>query len=191
MSNDNRYSDSPYSDVSAFLQERLTGEDAIESDGIDTSIEIAGGTRTPTGSAVRYIGNVIDAQRLRPFNAASHDDKSIEILTRIPQANYNPGQYGDLQILPITLVANADQLCLPRPSITRVMLLIQNTLVAATINITFDNQANAGNSIQLPAGGNLLFDTIVPQNDLHISCASAGVIIVAYMNIDIAHARTQ
>ncbi len=86
---------------------------------------------------------------------------------------FDKTKYGYFQVLTFALlVAGVDQLALNRPSQLRVSLMILNSVASAgVINIGFDVPALGGSSsMTLPAGGIVLFDEFVPQNDIHISC---------------------
>jgi hypothetical protein len=100
----------------------------------------------------------------------------------IPTQTFTPGMvYGDFTPLPVVFAAAGSQLVLPRPKNIRVYLLIVNTLAANPINFNFG--AAADNTLYpIPAGGNYIADTSVPQNDLYIFSPVAGQILVGYIN---------
>lgn len=100
----------------------------------------------------------------------------------IPIQTFTPGVvYGDLTTLPVTFAGAGSQLVLPRPKNIRVYLLIVNTLAANPINFNFGNAAD-NTLYPIPAGGNYLADTSVPQNDLYIFSPVAGTVLVGFVN---------
>lgn len=170
-----------------FTRAAIAGDQNTEERFVSDAIRTL--TRTPVGTAQAPVGQIVDAQRLHPFNAQHYPNDSPEVTRRIPHASFDPGMYGDMQVIPIVLEANVDVLALARPVNSRVILIIQNTQAANILFATFDNAATTLNGIQIPAGGNLFFDSPTPQNDLHLLSTAAGTIILSYMNVDIVNAH--
>jgi len=111
---------------------------------------------------------------------------ALEGKSVLPVPMWTPGQYGDLQLRPITYLVTGDQLVLSRPiRAQRVLLIIQNSLATGNIVVNFDNPASGINGIFLAPQGSLIFDNIVPQNDVHIYCFALTTLVIAYMEIDI------
>jgi hypothetical protein len=101
---------------------------------------------------------------------------------------FNPGLYGDAQVLTLIYAAAGDVLAIPRPATNqRVLLIIVNQLAAGNIMINYDNPGSAASGIPIAAGGNIFYDTVVPQNDVHIWASAAGTVQVSYMNLDITN----
>ena len=50
----------------------------------------------------------------------------------------------------------------------------------------FDKPAEVNSGFPIDAGGNVLFDAAVPQNDLHVWTAAAGTITVAFINVAVS-----
>lgn len=107
-----------------------------------------------------------------------------------PQAVYDANNYGDMVVKPFTFAAAGSVLALERPKHVRIFLLIQNRLGANPIEVAWDTPGQVGNGITLPAGGNVLFDSRVPQNDLFIFSPVAGfAATVAFINVNLRRAR--
>ena len=130
------------------------------------------------------IGNVIDESRLQPFRSVLSPDMTPDEARKVPGAVYNPGIYGDMAQLFVTIPSGSDVLAVARPKNTRVMLIIVNNN-AANLYFAFDQVANAG-SCPIPAGGTAFFDAAVPQNDLHLFYGVGAVTVpIYYMNVDL------
>jgi hypothetical protein len=73
---------------------------------------------------------------------------------------------------------------LERPPVRRNLLAIRNTSVGANVLIGFGIQASASSTFILAPGQTLMFDAVVPQNDVYlIADAAAATASVAYSNI--------
>lgn len=90
--------------------------------------------------------------------------------------------YGDMFIIPITFTAAGDLFVLERPKNKRVLLVVVNTIALNTINFAFGRAADNVSGIPITSGGNVFFDTAVPQNDLHVFSPAVGTILVGYIN---------
>jgi len=111
-------------------------------------------------------------------------------VAQIGQPVYQPGLYGDAFTFPVVFAgAGASGIALPRPKNKRVLLLIQNQLAANNIFYCFDRIADNVSCILIGAGGNRLFDSVVPQGNLYIFALGAGSVVIEYMNIDISTAQ--
>lgn len=179
------YIRNPYTALDSFLQEAVTGHNDVVSGNVTDAIGVTHSIRAPSGMRQMPVGNIIDEQHLTPFSSADLPVDDPRIVRRIPQAGYTPGQYGDMIVIPVNIVAGTDLLALPRPTKTRIHLLIQNTLAANVLYYTFDNPASTINGIQIQPGGNAFYDQVVPQNDLHLFASVSGIILLAYINVDI------
>ena len=103
--------------------------------------------------------------------------------------NYSPAQYGDGQLQLVVYAAAGNQLVLPRPSSgQRVLLIIVNDIAGFNIRVNFDTPANVTVGLPIPPGGNLFFDNVIAQNDIHVFAPVAGNIQVAFMNLDVHNA---
>jgi len=98
-------------------------------------------------------------------------------------AVFEPAKYGDIIQQNPVLPAGVDVLVLPRPTITRTFLFIQNT-TAGIIYFAFGQQANL-QSGQIQAGGNLFMDAFVPQNDVHLYAPVLSSIPLLYSNVNL------
>lgn len=82
---------------------------------------------------------------------------------------------------PVNFAVAGEQVVLPRQNIKRLGLLIVNTNIAGGIFYCFDTVAQNTNGVPITNGGNRLFDSAVPQGDLHISASGAGLVIIEYL----------
>jgi len=99
-----------------------------------------------------------------------------------PVAVFDSTGYGNGLIQPIVFAAPGDFLALPRPpSGVRTLLVIENTIAGFVITFNYDAPAAVGTGIQIAAGGNVFFDKVVPQNDIHIFSPVAGVVQIMWM----------
>ena len=135
------------------------------------------------------IGNRVDSEHLTPYHQQLSAGMTEEEKRHVPYAMYNPGIYADMIQLLVPLTNGVEALALGRPSNTRVMLIIQNPF-PNSLYVTFDQVASVAGLI-IPSLGNILFDTAVPQNDIHLYYAGANVNVpVFFMNADIARASS-
>lgn len=134
------------------------------------------------------IGNIIDESRLEPYRAQITDATTPEEARHIPQSVFNAAVYGDMIQLAIPLASGQEVLALPRPKNTRVFLLIQNTNLA-NLYVAFDQVATTS-GLLIPPSGSAFFDSVVPQNDVHIiyGAAAATVVPIFFINADISRA---
>ena len=99
---------------------------------------------------------------------------------------YEGARYGDAQLQAITFAAAGSLLVLARPpQHQRTLLIIVNDIAGFNIRMNFDSAANVTTGLPIPPGGNVFFDTCVPQNDINVFAPVAGVIQIAYLNLDI------
>lgn len=106
----------------------------------------------------------------------------------ISQSIFEAGRYGDAQLLSFTFAALGTALVLQRPlKSQRTLLVIVNDLAAGTMRVGFDNPPAAAVGIPIVAGGNLFFDTKVPQNDIWVFSPGGGVVTILYINADITN----
>jgi hypothetical protein len=84
-------------------------------------------------------------------------------------------RYGDFGHIPfsVAVLANAEPI-LSRPQTKRTFLLIQNTHSAQTLFVGFGVQPSAGIGIPIAAGGSLILDACVAQNDVFLSGSGAA-----------------
>ena len=99
---------------------------------------------------------------------------------------FEGARYGDGQLNAFTFAAAGSMLVLPRPpQHQRTLLIIVNDIAGFNIRVNFDSPANVATGWPIPPGGTLFLDTSVPQNDINVFAPVAGVIQVAYINLDI------
>lgn len=144
--------------------------------------------RTPA-LRVTYPGGVptIDGVAIPPSDTQERPSTaiipSLEQVTPYPQ--FDPSKYSDAETIPVIFGAAGEQLVLRRPSTIRISLLIVNLSVVGNIFYVFGRTADNVSCVPIGAGGNRLFDSSVPQGDLHIFASGAGTVVVEYMNRDI------
>lgn len=93
-----------------------------------------------------------------------------------------PQKYGSITCQPVAISAGASTTILFQPDTTRVFLLIQNLDATADIWVQFGTAAAINNGIRISAGGSLLLDAFVAQDDVQVFCASAVTISLSYAN---------
>ena len=105
--------------------------------------------------------------------------------------NYNPAAYGDGQLsLVVFGGGGVNILVCARPSqFQRTLLIIVNDIAGFNVRVNFDAPANVVLGFPVPPGGNIFFDNVVPQNDIHVFSPVAGNIQVAFMNIDVRNSN--
>jgi hypothetical protein len=111
-----------------------------------------------------------------------------------PIPNYDPTNYGDVTTFRFTFpIASGafESIVLRRPVQTRISLLVVNLSVVGNVFYCFDRTADNVTCIPIPNGGNRLFDTKVPQGDLHVFSTGAGDIVIEYMNRDISQLNSR
>lgn len=88
--------------------------------------------------------------------------------------------YRYASLVDLNIVVGTDSVkFLDQPIGKRNFLLLRNA-GAAAIYIGFGGAASVNSTVQLAAGALLLFDTVVPQDDLYVAGAGASVLCYAY-----------
>jgi len=106
----------------------------------------------------------------------------------IPQAIFDPGKYGDILQMPITIPANTSILALQRSVKKRIFLLVENP-TGINLYFAFDTAASIVSNY-IPPGGIMWFDAAVPQNNLYLFSGPAPVVVpISFMVADMANAR--
>lgn len=99
-----------------------------------------------------------------------------------PVEIYDPHRYARLvgeQTIAIPITAGG-LLVLQEPDTMRNMLLLRNVSAAAVIFIAFGNNATANSALSLNPGTTILFDSVVPQDDVFaLSDVAAGFLTIA------------
>jgi hypothetical protein len=141
---------------------------------------------------ITFIGGAptIGGVPLPPSDIPPQDSSAIASPIAVdPTPNYDPSQYGDSITFGVVFTGAGEALVLRRPQTTRIMLLVQNFSVLGNIFYTFDRTADNGIScIAIGAGGNRLYDSVVPQGDVHLFSTGAGTVLIEYINRDITKA---
>ena len=140
---------------------------------------------------VEFVGGqpTVNGVPLAPLNIPAQEVAN----TPLPQSRQQtaaitiPERYGDMIVQNIAYAASGDIFILPRPTGKRAFLLIINELAAPNqARVNFDKPADVNSGFPIDAGGNVLFDAAVPQNDLHVWTAAAGTITVAFINVAVS-----
>ncbi len=139
---------------------------------------------------ISFVGDspTIDGVPLPTSDVAPRDTQALAApnasVTPIP--DYNTALYSDATTFGVVFAGAGQAMVLPRPQSWRILLLIQNLSVLGNIFYTFDRNADNTSCIAIGAGGNRLWDSAVPQGDLHIFSTGAGTVTFEYMNRDIS-----
>jgi hypothetical protein len=84
-------------------------------------------------------------------------------------------------------VSVTSRLVLPAPQNFRNLLIVRNStaLGGQTVYLEFGREANGDSAIELTPGGTILFDTVVPQDDIYaIAPGGPTSITVSFSNIN-------
>lgn len=113
---------------------------------------------------------ILNQDTLRPQPGATQDAQDLA--------------HGDIAHIPFSVgVTASDQPILTRPANTRAFLLIQNTHAANILFVGFGIKPNSSNGIPIAAGGSLLMDAFVGQNDIWLAGSGANTTgILSYSN---------
>ena len=77
-------------------------------------------------------------------------------------------------------VTTASAKFLDSPTGLRNLLMLRNSSATATVFIGFGRDATTQSTLQIAAGQTVIFDTVVPQDDLYVIGDAAGSISFAY-----------
>lgn len=135
----------------------------------------------PTGGGVPVGPNATQYQRL------------VQTQRHPPAAVFEPTRYvRTIRLggtLSSTVAAGTETLQLLSPDTYREILLVTNLASSTGVLIlAFDEQAAPASAyVQLAAGGSILFDTVVPQGDVHIGIAAGAVLTI---NFNVVYANS-
>lgn len=136
------------------------------------------GARTPW-SAPQTIEAVPEVRTIRPAIASG-----AIVQARPAAAVREAHRYAQLNGSVVFNITTQSQLILPSPQNFRNMLILRN-VAGNPVNLDFGRDADANAAIQLVAGGILLFDTVVPQDDLYaVGIGGAATLSVAFSNLN-------
>jgi hypothetical protein len=141
----------------------------LRGQGIDPGAGAPSRAPQPTGSGVPVGPNATQYQRL--VNVQRHPPTAVFEPTRYVRTIRLGGT------LSSTATVSAESLVLLSPDTYREILLITNLASSSgTLILSFDEQASPSTAyVQLAAGGTVLFDTVVPQGDVHIGIAAGAI----------------
>ena len=136
------------------------------------------GARTPW-SAPQTIEAVPEVRTIRPAIASG-----AIVQARPAAAVREAHRYAQLNGSVVFNITTQSQLILPSPQNFRNMLILRN-VAGNPVNLDFGRDADANAAIQLVAGGILLFDTVVPQDDIYaIGIGGTATLSVGFSNLN-------
>jgi hypothetical protein len=130
-------------------------------------------------SAPQTIEAVPEARTMRPAIASgavvqASDSAPVREAHRYAQINGSA----------VYAITTQSQLVLPSPQNFRNMLILRN-VAGNPINLEFGRDADANAPIQLVAGGILVFDTVVPQDDVYaIGIGGTATLSMGFSNLN-------
>ena len=96
----------------------------------------------------------------------------------------DPYHFASLTSLTTTPSATLSAKFLDQPTNKRNMLLLRNASTSANVYVEFGKDATVNSTLKLSAGAILLFDVVVPQDDLFaIADATGAVLAYSYSTI--------
>lgn len=135
-------------------------------------------TLTPW-SAPQSIEAVPEVRTLRPAIASG------AVIQASPASPVKEAhRYAQINGSVVFAITTASQLVLASPQNFRNMLIMRN-VAGNPINIDFGRDADANSPIQLVAGGILVFDTVVPQDDIFaIGIGGTATLSIGFSNLN-------
>ena len=135
-------------------------------------------TLTPW-SAPQSIEAVPEVRTLRPAIASG------AVVQASPAASVKEAhRYAQINGSVVFGITTASQLVLAAPQNFRNMLIMRN-VAGNPINIDFGRDADANAPIQLVAGAMLVFDTVVPQDDIFaVGIGGAATLSIGFSNLN-------
>ena len=136
------------------------------------------GARTPW-SAPQTVEAVPEVRTIRPAIASG-----AIVQARPAAAVREAHRYAQINGSVVFNITTASQMILPAPQNFRNMLILRNE-AGNPINIDFGRDADANAPVQLVAGGILLFDTVVPQDDIYaVGIGGTATLSVGFSNLN-------
>lgn len=136
------------------------------------------GARTPW-SAPQTIEAVPEVRTIRPAIASG-----AIVQARAAAAVREAHRYAQLNGSVVFNITQVSQLILPAPQNFRNLLILRN-VAGNAVCLDFGRDADANAPIQLVAGGILLFDTVVPQDDIYaVGIGGTATLSVGFSNIN-------
>lgn len=93
-----------------------------------------------------------------------------------------PQKYGETILVNNVLGLSLNLLVLQQPATTRVFLLIQNNHATADLWVNYGQPAALNQGEKIVAGGNILLDAFVPQDEVNLFSVAAVPFAVHYAN---------
>lgn len=136
------------------------------------------GNRTPW-SAPQTIDAVPEVRTIRPAIASG-----AIVQARPAAAVREAHRYAQINGSVVFNITTASQMILPAPQNFRNMLILRN-VAGNPVCLDFGRDADANAPIQLVAGGILLFDTVVPQDDIYaVGIGGTATLSVGFSNLN-------
>lgn len=130
-------------------------------------------------SAPQTIEAVPEIRTMRPAIASGAVVQASESLP-VREAH----RYAQINGSAVYAITTQSQLVLPSPQNFRNMLILRN-VAGNPINLEFGRDADANAPIQLVAGAILVFDTVVPQDDIYaIGIGGTATLSMGFSNLN-------
>lgn len=135
------------------------------------------GNRTPW-SAPQTIEAVPEVRTIRPAIASG-----AIVQARPAAAVREAHRYAQINGSVVFNIAGASQLIIPAPQNFRNFLIMRN-VGADQIFIDFGRDATTVSPLMLQSNQQVLFDTVVPQDDIYALCSGSSILSVGFSNIN-------
>ena len=135
------------------------------------------GSRTPW-SAPQTIEAVPEVRTIRPAIASG-----AIVQARPAAAVREAHRYAQINGSVVFNIAGASQLIIPAPQNFRNFLIMRN-VGADQIFIDFGRDATTVSPLMLQSNQQVLFDTVVPQDDIYAVCIGSSILSVGFSNIN-------
>lgn len=135
------------------------------------------GSRTPW-SAPQTIEAVPEVRTIRPAIASG-----AIVQARPAAAVREAHRYAQINGSVVFNIAGASQLIIPAPQNFRNFLIMRN-VGADQIFIDFGRDATTVSPLMLQSNQQVLFDTVVPQDDIYAICYGSSILSVGFSSIN-------
>lgn len=116
-----------------------------------------------------------DRPARRTFVGSFDAPTSGPFVAPVPTNIFDPHHYAKIIEGNGTIaISNVAQLIISINNTLRNFMMIRNSDAAAILFVSFGTPASAGSPLALTAGQIVLFDVVVPQDDVYVSSATAG-----------------
>lgn len=135
------------------------------------------GSRTPW-SAPQTIEAIPEVRTIRPAIASG-----AIVQARPAAAVREAHRYAQINGSVVFNIAGASQLIIPAPQNFRNFLIMRN-VGADAIFIDFGRDATTVSPLMIQSNQQVLFDTVVPQDDIYAVCIGSSILSVGFSNIN-------